>query len=145
MKTYSAKPLEVEKDMLVLVNEHDCTTWGDGYYYVEESKVVGYFDGELTLNCLVPLSTKILLKPREYENKTGSLFNPYVDLDVEDISEVYDRDRFEVVSVGEKITTVHKGDLISVGRDYLRSIKFLGQEYFIADSDEYVRGILTDN
>ena len=141
---WNKKELEVEKDMYVLLDEHVCTTFSDDFYYAEEGRVVGYFEGGSTLDDLVPLSTKILLKPKPCMDKTGSLYNPLVDLDVEDISEVYDRDRFEVIAVGKEIDTVKKGNIISVGRDYLSSISFAGAEYFYADSDEYIRGLCVD-
>lgn len=138
---WKPKPLEVQVDMIVLVDEHVCTVFDDRYF-VEESKIVGYFNGDITIENLVPFSTKILLEPVERLEKNGSLYNPLVNLDEEDISEVYNRDRFNVIHIGSYIDTVKEGDTISIGRDYLNNIIFSGKEYFIASSDEYIRGIL---
>ena len=137
-------PMEVEEGMLVLVNDGSLTKveLTDGIYYItEENNVIGYFGGEnLVLDKFIPLSTRILLKPYEKEVSDGGLYNPLVDLDIEDISEVYDRDMFKVVNVGEKITSVKKDDIISVNRDSLSHICYNRESYFVANSDEYIRG-----
>ena len=137
-------PMEVEEGMSVLVNDGSLTKveLTDGIYYItEENNVIGYFEGEdLVLDKFIPLSTRVLIKPYEKEVSDGGLYNPLVDLDIEDISEVYDRDMFKVVNVGEKITSVKKDDIISVNRDSLSHICYNRESYFVANSDEYIRG-----
>ena len=138
---WNVKPLEVEVGMTVLVSESNITNITNiNGYFAEENCIVGYFDGELKLDNLIPLATNILLKPRPLEKKNGSLYNPSVDLDVEDISEVFNRDRFEVVAVGQEVQTLNKGDIVLVGRDYLSLVEFCGEEYYMASSDEYIKG-----
>ena len=63
-------------------------------------------------------------KWEEYqEEMNGSLYNPLVDLEVEDISEVYNRDIFRVINTGKNVKSVKQGDIININRDVLSSVK----------------------
>ena len=70
----------------------------------------------------------------------GSLYNPLVDLEVEDISEVYNRDIFKVINTGKNIKSVKQGDIININRDVLSSVKYKFKKYYMINGDEYIRG-----
>ena len=70
----------------------------------------------------------------------GSLYNPLVDLEVEDISEVYNRDIFRVINTGKNIKSVKQGDIININRDVLSSVKYKFKKYYMINGDEYIRG-----
>lgn len=136
-------PLEVKKGMYVFVNKNNCTPveLTDGIFYIiEDTSLLGYFnDTSFTLENFTPFDERITLEEYQ-EEMNGSLYNPLVDLEVEDISEVYNRDIFRVINTGKNIKSVKQGDIININRDVLSSLKYKFKKYYMINGDEYIRG-----
>lgn len=141
-------PMEVRERYLVLVTQNSLTPVPESVcnepnlYITEENNIVGYFGGSsLSMDeDFIPLSNKIVLAPHE-DTMCGSLQLVKYDEEVDDISEMYNRDKFDVVAVGKDIKQIKKGDIINVNRDTLSPITFNYKDYFIANGDDYIRGI----
>ena len=141
-------PMEVRERYLVLVTQNSLTPVPESVsnepnlYITEENNIVGYFgDSSLSMDeDFIPLSNKIVLTPHE-DTMCGSLQLVKYDEEVDDISEMYNRDKFDVVAVGKDIKQIKKGDIVSVNRDTLSPITFNYKDYFIANGEDYIRGI----
>lgn len=141
-------PMEVRERYLVLVTQNSLTPVPESVsnepnlYITEENNIVGYFGGsDLSMDeDFIPLSNKIVLTPHE-DTMYGSLQLVKYDEEVDDISEMYNRDKFDVVAVGKDIKQIKKGDIINVNRDTLSPITFNYKDYFIANGEDYIRGL----
>lgn len=124
--------------MLVTVDDSTTTKIclnGEDLYFTDMEFLVDYFD-----EMWHAFEDKIVLKPYEDE-KSGSLLNSLVDLNYDDISEIYNRDKFMVVRSGDKwVEKFPSGTIVCVGRDYLTCLNVMGYELFYTRSDEYIKG-----
>lgn len=111
---------------------------GEDLYFADREYIVQVSDNLTDWHIT---DDKILLASYQDE-MSGSLYNPLVDLSVDDISEVYNRDKFSFVDVGYKFRNRYKvGDIVCVGRDYLTPLNVNGYGFFYTRSDEYMKGI----
>ena len=130
-----------EEGMLVTVDDSTTTKIclnGEDLYFTDMEFIVDYFDDGWRA-----FEDKMVLVPYEDE-KSGSLLNSLVDLDYDDISEIYNRDKFKVVRAGSKWVEKYPEDgntIICVGRDYLTCLNVMGCELFYTRSDEYFKGL----
>ena len=128
-----------EECMLVTVDDSTTTKIclnGEDLYFTDMEFLVHHMN-----NMWEAFEDKIVLKPYEDE-KSGSLLNSLVDLDYDDISEIYNRDKFIVTRAGSKWAEKYPEEtIVCVGRDYLTCLNVMGCEAFYTRSDEYFKGI----
>ena len=128
-----------EEGMLVTVDDSTTTKIclnGEDLYFTDMEFLVHHMN-----DIWEAFEDKIVLKPYE-DKKSGSLLNSLVDLDYDDISEIYNRDKFMVTRVGSKWAEKYPEEtIVCVGRDYLTCLNVMGYELFYTRSDEYFKGI----
>lgn len=146
-------PLEVKVNDLVVTTENSLTpiseniTGVSNLFITEENNIVGCFDSEVIIDtvknlsvCFKPFASRLLLIPHE-DTMCGSLHLVKYDEEIDDISEMYNRDKFEVLCVGKDVNNIKKKDIINVNRDTLTQFSFGNKDYFVANGEDYIRGI----
>jgi len=131
------REMEVKEGDYVLLRDNITTTIylnNIEYICTEDSMIVGKFqDSSLDMSTLQMFHKGVMLEEKQEEKVLGSnvLFNPLYDLDVEDISDVYQRDRFKVINKSNNIEEVNINDIIVISRDCTNYVVFKGKTYYI--------------
>lgn len=112
-------------------------------YFTEREFIVAQCDEEnfsFDIKDWDVMEDKLVLEPY-IDEKNGLLYNPLYDLEENDISEVYNPDKFKVIKVGKNFESkFSEGDIVHVGRDYLNFLNVFGKELFFTRTDEYIKG-----
>lgn len=142
------REMEIKEGDYVLLRDNITTTVSlnhEEYMCTEDSMIVGRFkDSNLDMNTLELFHRGIMLEEKQEEKVLGSsmLLNPLYDLDVEDISDVYQRDRFKVINKNNKITDVNINDILVINRDCTNYVIFKGKTYYIINGTKDVEAII---
>lgn len=135
---WEKEPLKTKVGDVVLLRDNittNITFSSKDYMCTEEGMIVGVFKNEedLSLDNLEYINNSVLMKEFEKEKieDNSVIFSPILDINIEDISDIYDRDRFTVVGKDSKISELSKGDNIYMWRDYTNYVYFKGKQYFI--------------
>jgi co-chaperonin GroES (HSP10) len=113
------------------------------YICTEDSMIMGKFkDGIIDMKNIELFHDNIILEEKQEEKALGSsiLFSPTLDLEEEDISEIYQRDRFKVINKSDKVNDVDVDDVIIINRDCTNYIIFKGTKYFTIKGTKQIEG-----
>ena len=131
-----------DKILMIDNTSTDLMIQGEKYIHVPEHKIVGKFrrDNNYTMDNLLPLENMIVMEEYELDRIQGSrnIKAPVVDLVVEDVSEVYNRDLFRVVKAGCKIKNLQSGDIVYANRDMTEYVIIDGKKYFVLEGTDSI-------
>lgn len=145
-RKWKRRDMEVKVGDIVLLRDNITTKVNlsdKEYICTEDSMIVGRFEnGNIDMNNLHMFHEGILMEEKQEEKAMDSsiLLSPTINLDEEDISEVYQRDRFKVISKNNKILYVDCGDTVIVNRDCTNYVNFKGKKYYIVNGIKNIEG-----
>ena len=142
-KNWNKKELQVKVGDLVLIRDNATTEVfleNETYYATEENMVVGLFkSNNFTLDNLELINESIILEP--YIPSTAlntSLLTPLLNFEDEDITDIYNRDLFKVISVDKSLTKLKKNDIILTDRSVTTYVYIGIDKYFVLFGMEYL-------
>lgn len=111
----------------------DIMIYSKQYGVTTEDMIVGKFDGAYDIDKLIPLNKYIVMKDHksDFAEGSGNILNPHYDVftDVEQISEVYNEDRFEVIVSDEP--SIKTGDILDIPREATSYATLKGTRYYV--------------
>ena len=107
------------------------------YYLIHDTSVAGKFNTKLDMEDFTPYGAQVILEEEQENTIEGhsSLYNPVVDLEEDDITEVYRSDRYKVLAVGSNVEQLKKDNLVYVNRDITNYVTFKGTRYYILENE----------
>lgn len=143
--SWEKQPLQVKVGDTILVKDNVSTEImlnGETYYVVEESGVIGIFDGSVSLNDLRVINNSILLEQYIPEKMSSQslLWTPNINYEDLDYSEIYCRNQFKVAYLDENLTSLKKDDIVIIDRNVTVYTYFQNQKYFVTNGMSYVEG-----
>lgn len=133
----------VSKGDVVLVKDNvvtDIMLYSKQYYVTTEEMVVGKFRGDIKLDNLELLNNYVIMEDykSDYAEGSSSIINPCYDVfsDVDQVSEVYNEDRFRVIK--SSLKGVFAGDIIDIMREATNYTTLSGTRYFVINERTFI-------
>lgn len=141
-KDWTLTPLTVKVGDIVLLRDNVSTEImlnGDIYYAIEESMIVGIFkEGteKFSLEDLSLINEYVLMEsfiPKNVLNST--LETPNLNFEDEDVTDIYNRNVFEIIKADENSKEFKPKDIVMLDRNFTNYTYFQSEKFFIINAD----------
>jgi len=148
---WKRRPMNISVDDTVLLRENITTKINfdnKDYLCTDDNMIVGKFkDNVINIDNIQLYNNYLLMEELDTEAKllgSSLLYAPVVDLDKEDISEVYQRDKFKIINKSNAVKDFEIGDSVIISRDKVNYIIFKGKKYFMVNDVKDIEGKIED-
>ena len=144
--SWNMQELQVKVGDKVIIRDNVSTEIildGKPYYATEEAMVVGVLpEGAKSLDEIKLINKSIICEPYLPEKVLDSklLITPVLDYEDEDLTDIYNRNLFKVLTSDANLTNIEKNDILLIDRNMTNYVYFNGTKYFITQGLEYVEG-----